>query len=65
MPIEGLDEEGLPKNPDLQLAQWLFLLTVDGNMVDKPAVWGELKSAIKEHCKLDILYECVCVCVYE
>jgi len=29
MPIENLEEEGLAKNPNLQLAQWRFLLTTD------------------------------------
>lgn len=28
MPIEDLTEEGLAKNPNLELAQWKFLLTL-------------------------------------
>lgn len=48
MPLENLDEEGLPRNPDLQLAQLRFLLTVENETVDKEAVWVKLLSAIKE-----------------
>ena len=29
MPVENLEEEGLEKNPNLQLAQWKFQLTTD------------------------------------
>ena len=47
MPLEGLEEEGLPKNPDIHLAQLKFLLTVEEG-VDREAVWGELIAAIKE-----------------
>lgn len=51
MPIEGLDEEGLPKNPDLQLMQWRFLLTVDDSMgVNKEEIWEKLMQAVKENC---------------
>lgn len=35
MPIENLEEEGLAKNPNLQLAQWKFLLTTDTYKNDK------------------------------
>lgn len=48
MPLENLDEEGLPRNPDLQLAQLRFLLTIENETVDKEAVWVKLLSAIKE-----------------
>ena len=48
MPLEGLEEEGLPKNPDIHLAQLKFLLTVEEG-VDQEAVWGELIAAIKEN----------------
>lgn len=30
MPVENLEEEGLAKNPNLELAQWKFLLSTDG-----------------------------------
>ena len=47
MPLEGLEEEGLPKNPDIHLAQLKFLLTVEEG-VDREAVWGELIATIKK-----------------
>lgn len=29
MPAENLEEQGLEKNPNLELAQWKYLLTTD------------------------------------
>ena len=29
MPLENLEEQGLEKNPNLELAQWKFLLSLD------------------------------------
>lgn len=56
MPLEGLDEEGLPKNPDLSLVQLKFLLTGGDDLgVDRENVWAQLLAAIKENCKLHIL----------
>lgn len=49
MPLEGLDEEGLPKNPDLKLVQWKFLLSVVGAGGDGDQLWGQLLAAIKEN----------------
>ena len=50
MPMEPVDEEGLPKNPDLQLVQWRFLLSVDESVgINKNAVWEQLLEAIKEN----------------
>ncbi|XP_003382982.1 PREDICTED: 26S proteasome non-ATPase regulatory subunit 6-like [Amphimedon queenslandica] len=48
MPLENLDEEGLPRNPDLQIAQWRFLLTVEDALINKETVWEQLMAAIKE-----------------
>lgn len=48
MPIENLEEEGLAKNPNLQLAQWKFLLTTDVNKDDKDIKQKTLEF-IKEH----------------
>lgn len=31
MPSENLEEESLAKNPNLELAQWMFLLATDNN----------------------------------
>ena len=50
MPLEGLDEEGLPRNPDINLVQLKFLLTVGDDLsVDKGKIWEQLLEAIKEH----------------
>ena len=50
MPLDGLDEGGLPKNPDLQLMQWRFLLTVDDVLgVNKDETWDNLLQAVKEN----------------
>ncbi len=55
MPLEGLEEEGLPKNPDLQLVQWKFQLTVEEVAeTEKEEIWEKLLAAIKENCKLDL-----------
>ena len=50
MPLENLEEEGLPKNPDLRIAQLKFLLTMDGNRQDAK-VKTELMDSIKENSK--------------
>lgn len=31
MPAENLEDESLAKNPNLELSQWLFLLTIEDN----------------------------------
>lgn len=51
MPLENLEEEGLPKNPDLRIAQLKFLLTMDGHRQDAK-VKTELMDAIKANSKL-------------
>lgn len=51
MPLENLEEEGLPKNPDLRIAQLKFLLTMDGHRQDA-AVKTELMDAIKANSEL-------------
>lgn len=54
MPLEGLEEEGLPKIPDLQLVQLKFLLTVeDGLGIDKEDIWTKLLEAMTENGKND------------
>ncbi len=64
MPLEGLEEEGLPKNPDLRLVQWKFQLTVgEEGEAEKEEIWGKLLGAIKENCRPpssspDTLYTC-------
>jgi len=50
MPLEGLEEEGLPKIPDLHLVQLKFLLTVDDSLgINKTEIWNELEKAITEN----------------
>lgn len=49
MPVEGLDEEGLPRNPDVRLAQLRFLLSSKCLKVDKDSAMAELMKAIKEY----------------
>ncbi|XP_064399836.1 26S proteasome non-ATPase regulatory subunit 6-like [Halichondria panicea] len=50
MPLEGLDEEGLPKNPDLALTELKFLLTVKfTGPANKENVWGILLKSIKDN----------------
>lgn len=46
MPLENLEEEGLPKNPDLRIAQLKFLLTLDYHKQDAE-VKTELMEAIR------------------
>lgn len=50
MPLENLEEEGLPKNPDLRIAQLRFLLSLQPQRPD-PAVRQELMAAIRQHGK--------------
>lgn len=50
MPLENLEEEGLPKNPDLRIAQLRFLLSLQPQSPD-PAVRQELMAAIRQHGK--------------
>ena len=49
MPLENLDEEGLPRNPDVRLAQLKFLLATEDLSIDKDAVKAELMTAIVEN----------------
>lgn len=44
MPAENLEDQSLAKNPRLELAQWLFSLTIK----DDPKVYNDLMNAIKE-----------------
>ena len=50
MPLENLEDEGLEKNPDLQLAQWKFLLTTDKYKNDRK-IKNDLLDAVKEDSK--------------
>lgn len=48
MPLENLEEEGLPKNPDLRIAQLRFLLSLRPRAPD-PAAREELMAAVRLH----------------
>ena len=43
MPVENFEEEGLPKNPKLELAQFKFLLTTNKQKND-----GEVKKKLMD-----------------
>lgn len=51
MPLENLEEEGLPKNPDLRIAQLKFLLTMEGHRQDA-AARSELMEAIRTNSEI-------------
>ncbi len=62
MPLEGIDEEGLPHNPDLEVAQLKFLLTLeDSEGIDRDEIWQKLLEVVKEKCELA---SCPCIHVY-
>ena len=46
MPLENWEEEGLEKNPNLDLAQWIFQLKSDAYKKDE-SVKQKLMDAIK------------------
>lgn len=46
MPIENFEEEGLPKNPNLELAQWRFQLSTD-KYKNEQKIKDDLLAAIK------------------
>jgi len=48
MPAENLEEESLAKNPNLELAQWKFMLTTD-QFKDNIAIRDNLLAAITEN----------------
>uniref|UniRef100_A0A3Q1IWJ1 26S proteasome non-ATPase regulatory subunit 6 n=1 Tax=Anabas testudineus TaxID=64144 RepID=A0A3Q1IWJ1_ANATE len=56
--FSNLEEEGLPKNPDLRIAQLKFLLTMDGHRQDAK-VKTELMDAIKAN-NMAPYYEGLC-----
>ncbi|XP_062486220.1 26S proteasome non-ATPase regulatory subunit 6 isoform X1 [Pezoporus occidentalis] len=58
MPLENLEEEGLPKNPDLRIAQLRFLLSLRPRAPD-PAARDELMAAVRLH-NMALYYEALC-----
>lgn len=47
MPIENLEDQGLEKNPDLELAQFKFLLTLPEYKNDKN-IHSKISDAIRK-----------------
>ncbi|NXT25263.1 PSMD6 ATPase, partial [Syrrhaptes paradoxus] len=66
MPLENLEEEGLPKNPDLRIAQLRFLLSLRPRAPD-PAAREELMAAVRLHSECGLGrgggVPCPCLCV--
>ncbi|MBZ3874107.1 26S proteasome non-ATPase regulatory subunit 6 [Sciurus carolinensis] len=58
MPLENLEEEGLPKNPDLRIGQLCFLLCLPEHRGDA-AVREELMAAIGDN-NMAPYYEALC-----
>lgn len=52
MPIEDLSEDGLAKNPNLELAQWKFLLTLPEYTENKELKVKLLKAIQEVSCNL-------------
>lgn len=59
MPVENLEEEGLPKNPNLEIAQWRYTLTAPHG-VNKEETATKLLNAIKEN-NMAPFYEEICL----
>ena len=50
MPVDNLEEEGLPKNPNLEIAQWRYKLTAP-HVLNKEETATKMLNAIKENSK--------------
>ena len=50
MPLENLEEDGLEKNPNLEYAQWKFLLTLP-ELKNDESIKSKLLEAIKTNSK--------------
>lgn len=50
MPLENLEEQGLEKNPNLEYAQWKFLLSLNEHKNDT-TLQNRLLDAIKQDSK--------------
>ena len=51
MPVENLEDEGLPKNPNLEIEQWKYTLTAPHG-ANKEETATKLLNAIKENSKI-------------
>jgi len=59
MPVENMEDEGLAKNPDLKIAQWIFQLRDVPAHKNDNALKQQLMGVMKEN-KMAPLYEIVC-----
>ena len=50
MPVENMEEQGLEKNPKLEIAQWIFNMTLP-SMKNNATLKNKIMDAIKEDCK--------------
>ena len=50
MPLENLEEQGLARNPNLEFAQWRFMLTMNDHR-GEAAIKEKLLEAIKADSK--------------
>jgi hypothetical protein len=57
MPLENLEEEGLEKNPNLELALWKFLLSLPDHSGDKKLQSKLMEAIIGESMYMLINYE--------
>ena len=48
MPLENLEEEGLEKNPNLELALWKFLLSLPDHSTDKKLQARLMEAIVSE-----------------
>jgi 26S proteasome regulatory subunit N7 len=48
MPLENLEEEGLEKNPNLELASWKFLLSLPDHSGDKKLQSKLMEAIVRE-----------------
>ena len=47
MPVENLEEEGLPNNPNLNIAQWKFVI-INPDGINKEQAKKNILEAVKE-----------------
>ena len=63
MPLENLEEEGLEKNPNLELAQTKFLLSLPEHK-DDPFLKNKLLDAIKAESEIALFFLKFIISIY-
>lgn len=63
MPLENLEEEGLEKNPNLELAQTKFLLSLPEHK-DDPFLKNKLLDAIKAESEIALFFLKLIISIY-